>query len=179
MRLAYLRGEGSQESIDSAIAALEAAGSDRVVVDTSPRSRPQSSAAFLAFLHRMTPGDTLVVTDLSQLAQSTSVLVERLAGLIERDINVDTLSGELDTGDPATARTIQALAAFDKATRRPRTRQPRTGVLASNAGRPRRLSEQDLAKAREMIETDRRPVAAVARQLGISRATLYRSLRRG
>jgi len=82
MRIGYFRSEGSQAEIDRAIAALESAGSDRVMFDSTPRSRPESGAAFLAFLARLNPGDTLVVTDLGQVAQTTELLVERLADLI-------------------------------------------------------------------------------------------------
>lgn len=172
MRIGYLRSEGSQDDIDRASAMLEAAATDRVVFDTTPWNRPEASATFLGFLARMNAGDTLVVTHLGQLARTTERLVERLAELIDRGIRVETLSGELDTSDPAASRIIKTLRSFET-----RMRPPRGGT-AGVAGRPRRLSAEKIAEARRMIDAERRSVAEVARQLGVSRATLYRSLHR-
>jgi DNA invertase Pin-like site-specific DNA recombinase len=176
VRVGYLRSEGSQDEIDRAMAALEAAATDRVVFDSTPRNRPESSAAFVAFIARMNRSDTLVVTDLGQLARTMERLLERLADLIERGVRVETLSGELDTSDPAAGRTIMTLWSFETRTRNARNRS-RPGNTAG-AGRPRRLSAEAIGEARRMLEGERRSVAEAARRLGVSRATLYRALKR-
>jgi DNA invertase Pin-like site-specific DNA recombinase len=175
MRLAYLRREDGHEHIDRTIATLEAARCDRIVFDSTPPGRREASESLSAFLARMQPGDTLIVPHLGQLSRSSERLIGRLADLFERGIAVESLAGELDTADPATARCIIAL--HDLTTRlrgdreRPHTR-PTAGL-----GRPRRLTPEDLAGARRLIESEGRPVAEVARQFGVSRATLYRALK--
>src|SRR5690606_38377908 len=117
VRVAYLRGEISEAEMQTAMVALEEVGCDRVVVDSAPRHRPESRAALDSFIRRMQPGDDLVVTRLDQLAATTPRLLELLADLIEHGISVETLAGEIDTGQPETARTIRALWQFEQRAR--------------------------------------------------------------
>lgn len=175
MRLAYLRREGGKQDIDRAIAALEAVQCDRIVFDSTPPGRREASESLAAFLARMQPGDTLIVIHLGQLSRSTDRLIGRLADLFDRGIAVESLAGELDTADPATVRCIMAL--HDLATRLSSERARPPSRPTAGAGRPRRLGPEDIAGARRMVESEGRPVAEVARQLGVSRATLYRALK--
>jgi DNA invertase Pin-like site-specific DNA recombinase len=176
LRIAYLRGEGDDAEVQKAMAALEAAGCTRVVFDSTPRDRPESRAALLAFLERMKEGDDLVVTRLDQLATTTQLLIEILAGLGRRRITVETISGEIDTADPATQAIIEVLWKFEERLRNLRKTAMPLG-LEHGAGRPRRLDRAEIGRAREMIEAGR-GATDVARELGVSRATLYRSLKR-
>ena len=114
VRVAYLRSEGSEEDIQSAMAALEEVGCDRVVVDSSTGSRPEARTALLTFLNRMKPGDDLVVTRLDQLATSMPRLVEFLAAMMDRGISVETIAGEIDTADPTVSQLIKSLWAFEQ-----------------------------------------------------------------
>lgn len=177
MRIAYLRGEGSDDEVQQAMAALEIAGCDRVVFDSTPRDRPESRSALLAFLARMKEGDDLVVTRLDQLASTTPRLIEHLAGLLKRGITVETISGEIDTADPTTRRAIEALWRFEERSRNGGRIADALAGMGSTVGRPRRLAAAGLAHARQMIKHGG-SVAEVARELGVSRATLYRSLKR-
>ena len=158
--------------------ALEEVGCDRVVVDSTTGARPESRTALLSFLNRMKPGDDLVVTRLDQLATSMPRLVEFLAAMMDRGIAVETIAGEIDTADPTVSQLIKSLWAFEQRSRNG-TKTPRQATgHESGPGRPRRLASAEIEKAREMVEARGRPVAEVARELGVSRATLYRSLSR-
>ena len=178
MRVAYLRSEGSEEDIQSAMAALEEVGCDRVVVDSSTGSRPETRTALLTFLNRMKPGDDLVVTRLDQLATSMPRLVEFLAAMMDRGISVETIAGEIDTADPTVSQLIKSLWAFEQRARSGTKALRRSTGPDASPGRPRRLASAEIEKAREMVEAKGRPVAEVARELGVSRATLYRSFSR-
>jgi DNA invertase Pin-like site-specific DNA recombinase len=177
VRVAYLRSEGSEEDIQSAMAALEEVGCDRVVVDSSTGNRPESRTALQTFLNRMKPGDDLVVTRLDQLATSMPRLVEFLAAMMDRGIAVETIAGEIDTADPTVSQLIKSLWAFEQRARSGTRLPRRSGSVDASPGRPRRLANAEIEKAREMVDRGR-PVAEVARELGVSRATLYRSLSR-
>lgn len=177
MRIAYLRGEANEAEVETAMGALEKAGCDRVVFDSTPRHRPESRAALLAFLERMKAGDDLVVTSLDQIASTTPGLLEILAGLLARGITVETISSEIDTADATTAGIIRALWGFEE--RSHSGRKPAITLGAESvSGRPRRLAAAAIALARQMIEVDGRAASDVAIELGVSRATLYRSLKR-
>jgi DNA invertase Pin-like site-specific DNA recombinase len=176
LRIAYLRGEGGTDEIQTAMKALETAGCDRIVFDSTPRHRAESRAALLSFLAQMKEGDDLVVTNLDQLASTTPRLIEILASLVGRGITVETISGEIDTADPATSRILDTLWKFEE--RGHQGRKPAALIaLEPGAGRPRRLSATEITSARALIDGGR-PVAEVARELHVSRATLYRSLKR-
>jgi DNA invertase Pin-like site-specific DNA recombinase len=72
---------------------------------------------------------------------------------------------------------IKSLWAFEQRARTGTKALRRATGLDSGPGRPRRLANAEIEKAREMVDKGR-PVAEVARELGVSRATLYRSLNR-
>jgi DNA invertase Pin-like site-specific DNA recombinase len=117
------------------------------------------------------PGDTVVVPGLAHLAASLPQLVERLADLGARGVRLETLSGELDADNPAVAAALAALHAFAL-----RARPVRLSAAAP-AGRPRQMSEADTARARQLIEAGKRTIRDLASEFGVSRATLYRSLK--
>jgi DNA invertase Pin-like site-specific DNA recombinase len=177
IRVGYLRGGWDDSVVSQAVEALEAAGCTRVVVDSGPR-RAGSSPALSSMVGRMSPGDIVVVVELDHLAGSLQQLIERLAELAGRGIEVETLSGEIGRIDPALGALIQAIHAFSQRTRRRSVLARPAGEPPAHMGRPRRLMDDDLARARQMIETAGRPIEDVARELGVSRATLYRNLRK-
>jgi DNA invertase Pin-like site-specific DNA recombinase len=177
LRIAYLRGEGGNDEIQTAMKALETAGCDRVVFDSTPRYRAESRAALLSFLAQMKEGDDLVVTNLDQLASTTSGLIETLASLASRGITVETITGEIDTADPATSQLLATLWKFQERSHQGRKSPAALIALEPGPGRPRRLATAEIAAARAMIDGGR-PVAEIARELSVSRATLYRSLKR-
>lgn len=178
IRVGYLRGDWEDSVVSQAVEALEAAGCARVVVDSGPR-RTGSNPALSSMIGRMSPGDIVVVVELEHLAGSLQQLVERLADIAGRGIGIEALSGEIGRIDPPQAALMQAMHAFAERTRRRSVvARPPGEPPAHHIGRPRRLMADDLARARAMIETAGRPIEDVARELGVSRATLYRNLRK-
>lgn len=175
MRAGYLRGESEQAAVARAVAALEAAGCSQVVVESGPRGVAGANPAFAALVSRLQPGDVVVVVDLDHIAAGLQQLLDRLMDLASRGIEVQALSGEIDTVSPAVGGIIRALHAFGIRARSGRAVR-RIGPPQS-LGRPRRLLADDIMRARRLIEAGGRPISDVARELGVSRATLYRNLR--
>jgi DNA invertase Pin-like site-specific DNA recombinase len=101
----------------------------------------------------------------------------------ERGIELLFLSEQLDTTTPA-GRLIftvfAALAAFEREQLVERTRagMEAARVRGSQMGRPSVMPPERLAAA-QRLASDGVPVAAIARSLGVSRATVYRHLRDG
>ena len=125
---------------------------------------------------RLNEGDNLVVPTIDHLANNMPRLIEVLVSLMGRGITVSTVSGDLDTADPTTARLLEMLSKFEKQSER---RRHLTGMNKGHAGggRPRRLLATEIEVARARIEAGR-PISEVARNFGVSRATLYRNLKR-
>lgn len=141
--------------------------------------RPELTAA----LDYARPGDTLCVWKLDRFARSLIDLVTMVDTLRERGIGFKVLTGALANIDPGTAdgrlmlQVVGAMAEFERSLIKERTR---AGLDAAKAqgrtgGRPSVVDEDVLTVARAR-KAKGESVSAIAKALGISRATLYRHL---
>ncbi|MEV8602604.1 recombinase family protein [Streptomyces griseoviridis] len=162
--------------------ALTAAGCARIFEDKASgknTNRPELTAA----LDYARPGDTLCVWKLDRFARSLIDLVTMVDALRERGIGFKVLTGALANIDPGTAdgrlmlQVVGAMAEFERSLIKERTR---AGLDAAKAqgrtgGRPTVVDEDVLTVARAR-KAKGESVSAIAKALGISRATLYRHL---
>ncbi|ABS06165.1 recombinase family protein [Kineococcus radiotolerans] len=160
--------------------ALVAAGCAQVLTDMASgalTSRPQLEVA----LQGMGPGDTLVVWRLDRLGRSLRHLLEVVDGLAARGVGFRSLTESIDT-TTATGRLVLhlfgALAEFERDLVRERTE---AGLAAARSrgrrgGRPTVMTPAKIAAARAMLAGEAHSVRETAEALGVSRATLYRSL---
>lgn len=158
--------------------ALTAVGCSRVFFETASGAlsdRPQLNAA----LDYLRAGDTLVVWKLDRLARSINHLIATIENLQQLGCGFQSLTESIDTTTP-TGKLIfhvfGALTEFERSIIRERTL---AGLAAARArgrvgGRPRSLSSQDVAAAKALIRDGTLTIAEVARQVGVSDATLYK-----
>lgn len=160
--------------------ALRDAGCDEILVDTcsgATTSRP----ALDALLARLRPGDVVVVWRLDRLGRSLRHLIEVVSELDERGVGLRSLTESIDTRTPGGKLIFHifgALAEFERDLIRERTV---AGLEAARArgrrgGRPSVWTPEKLATARAMYESGEHDVSAIARVLGVSRASVYRGL---
>lgn len=141
-------------------------------------SRPQFDRALDALID----GDTLVITTLDRLGQSTQNMLSsadelrgRVAGL--RVLNLG--GGDVDTATPMGSMLftiMAALAQMEHETKRERVTDSiskRREAGKDLGGRPRQVTESQVRSAVRLVEGGE-PAAQVARDLGMSRATFYR-----
>jgi DNA invertase Pin-like site-specific DNA recombinase len=159
---------------------LTQAGCGRIFTDKASGAlvdRPQLAAA----LDYLRPGDTLTVWKLDRLGRSLRHLVDTVTALQQREVGFRSLQENIDT-TTATERLMfhvfAALAEFERDLIRERTQ---AGLAAARArgrlgGRKPVMTAEKLTAARRMYDSQNLPVAEIARVLGVSRATLYRSL---
>jgi DNA invertase Pin-like site-specific DNA recombinase len=143
-------------------------------------SRPEFDRA-IAALHA---GDTLVITTLDRLGRSTSNMLEladrlRTLGVSLRVLN---LGGDaVDTATPIGSMlftVMAALAQMELDIKRERvvdSVSKRRAAGLDLGGRREKFTRSQLEKARKLIDAGE-PATHVARDLGMSRATLYRRL---
>jgi len=177
MLIGYARVSTHDQNANLQRDALEAAGCARVFVETSSgiaRRRPELRAA----LRHAARGDVIVVWKLDRLARSMLQLIELVRSLDERGVGFVSLTENIDTTTPAGRLVLHifgALAEFERSIIIERTK---AGLEAARqrgrvGGRPRKLSDADQTRARELLEhTTARP-ADIARELGVSISTLY------
>lgn len=185
--IGYGRVSTSDQDASAQADALVAAGCSRVYLDKisgAVASRPQLDLA----LEALREGDRLVITKLDRLGRSLSNLIE-LSGLLDRrGVQLIVLSQQIDTSTPAGRmffHMIGAIAEFERELISERTRE---GLAAARrkgrvGGRPSALSTSQIGLVKDLYEaTDdegRRlhTVEYIAAEVGVSRATVYRSLR--
>jgi DNA invertase Pin-like site-specific DNA recombinase len=182
--IGYARVSTRAQDSDRQIADLLNAGvrRDDLYVDHgvsgSLSRRPQFDKA-LESLHK---GDTLIVTTLDRLGRSTSNMLTLADELRAREVNLRVLNlggGNVDTGTPMGSMVftvMAALAQMELEIKRERVNDSNTKRRAAGmdlGGRRPVFSDSQIANARRLIEQGQ-PASHVARDLGMSRATLYR-----
>lgn len=158
--------------------ALIAAGCERIFRESASgasRDRPELAKA-RDFLR---PGDVLVCWRLDRLSRSLTQLLATAEDLERRGIQLRSLQEQIDTTTPAGKMifaVMGALAEFERAIIRERTA---AGIAAARArgrigGRPRAVTDAKLLACKALLEDGSLSVEEVARQVGISAASVYR-----
>ena len=180
--LGYARVSTTDQDATLQVDALTAAGCYRVFVDTISGSLDQRPE-LTKLLDQLRPGDTLVVWRLDRLGRSIRHLIDQLTALQNKGIGFKSLQGTIDTTSPGgrlVFHVFAALAEFERDLIKERTN---AGLAAARArgrtgGRPPRLSPQQATAARRMYEQQDMTVEQIGQVLGVSRTTIYRTLKR-
>ena len=179
-RLGYIRVSSFEQHPDRQLDGLTV---DRQFLDRASgkdTQRPQL-AALLQFAR---DGDTVVVHSMDRLARNLDDLRRLVQDLTRRGVRVEFLKEGLTfTGDDAPLATLLlsvmgAFAEFERALLRERQRE---GIALAKQrgvyrGRAKRLSAEQVAALRQRVQAGETK-ARLARELGISRETLYQYLR--
>jgi hypothetical protein len=127
------------------------------------------------------PGDTLVVWNLDRLGRSLRHLVDTITSLADRGVGFRSLQEQVDTTTPGGKLVFHVFAAraeFERNLIRERTSAGLATAWARghHGGRPPVLSGHKRQVAHEMYRSGQYTVAAIAKTLGVSRASVYRHL---
>lgn len=181
---AYARVSTINQETQNQISEIAAAGfkvePHRIITETISGSvaiaqRPE----FARLLEKMEQGDVLIVTKLDRLGRNAIDVASTVANLEERGIRVHCLAlGGVDLTSSAgklTMGVINAVAQFERDLLIERTQAglARAKSEGKRMGRPPALSddEQELVRVALMVG---KPVAAIARDMGVSRQTIMR-----
>lgn len=181
--IGYARVSTREQNPDLQHDALTKAGCTKTFTDVASGAkadRPQLAAA-LAYLR---PGDVLVVWQLDRLGRNMRHLIDTVNALHERDVQFRSLRENIDTTTASgrlTFHLFAALAEFERDLLRERTAAGLTAIAGRRArgrrgGRPRKMTPEKIAVARQMYESQKYTVEQIARTLGVSRGTVYQHL---
>jgi DNA invertase Pin-like site-specific DNA recombinase len=184
--IGYARVSTRAQDTDRQIADLLAAGvrRDDLYVDHGVSGAHARRPQFDKALEAVHADDTLVVTTLDRLGRSTSNMLALADELRAQKVNLRVLNlggGNVDTGTPMGSMVftvMAALAQMELEIKRERVNDSNTKRRDAGmdlGGRRPTFSDSQIANARRLIEQGQ-PAAHVARDLGMSRATLYRRI---
>lgn len=183
MRIGYARVSTDGQSIDLQVDALQRFGCELIFRDEGQSGVRRSRPGLEQCLDRLTVGDDLVVWKLDRLGRSLPHLLEVVNDLDRRRIGLVSLSEAINTTSPGGVLVFHIMAALAQFERALISERTKAGMVSArlrgrHVGRPRKLDDGSVIAA--ISEADGMPggVAHAAMRLGVSRATVYRALKR-
>lgn len=184
--IGYARVSTKGQNADRQVTDLLGAGvrKDDLYVDHGVSGARASRPGFDQAVGALQEGDTLVVTTLDRLGRSTQTMLELTQELRQCGVGLRVLNlggGDVDTSTPMGSMVftvMAALAEMELEIKRERVTDSiakRRATGGDLGGRRQQFTDSQIRSARRLIEAGQ-PAAQVARDLGMSRATLYRRL---
>jgi DNA invertase Pin-like site-specific DNA recombinase len=126
-------------------------------------------------------GDVVIVWKLDRLARSLRQLIDTTILLNERGVELHSLTENINTTTPSGKLTFHIFAALSEFERDILRQRVNAGLKAARrrgrvGGRPKALGEADLKKARALLRSGDYTKTQVAKELEVSRHTLWRAL---
>lgn len=182
MLIGYARISSADQRLDLQLDALQRAGCERLFTDQASGGRHDRPGLTAAQSH-LRRGDTLMVWKLDRLGRSVRQLVELVAALEREGIHFASITDRIDTATPAGRFFFHVMAALAEMERDLIRERTRAGLHAAKArgrlgGRRPKLTPQQLAHAKKLLEDPETTGAEVAETFGVARSTLYRSIGR-
>ena len=174
----YARVSSIDQDLTIQQQALRAAGCRVIRAEKISGARRDGRTELQVLLDFVQPGDTLVVTRIDRLARSLKDLEDIVHELKGRGVTLRATEQPVDTGTAAGKAFLDMLGVFAEIeTNLRRERQLEGIALAKTRGVYRgRKPSIDAAEIKRLREQDRLGPTAIARRLGIGRASVYRAL---
>ena len=135
----------------------------------------------LRLLDHARQGDVVIVWKLDRLARSLRQLIDTMALFHERGVELQSLTEHINTTTPSGKLTFHLFAALAEFERDLLRQRVTAGLHAARqrgrvGGRPKALTADDLKKARALLRSGEYTKVEVAKELKVSRHTLWRAL---
>ena len=171
----YARVSTSEQDLSIQEAALRAAGCQTIRSEKKSGANRNSRTELQILLDFLREGDTLVVTRIDRLARSMKDLQDIVHELKGRGVALKATEQPIDTGTAAGKAFLDMLGVFAEFETNLRRERQTEGIEAAKArgvykGGKARIDPDAIRK----LAADGVKPAHIARQLGISRGTVYR-----
>jgi DNA invertase Pin-like site-specific DNA recombinase len=183
MKIGYARISTDEQSLALQRDALTAAGCVEVFEDRGVSGVAKKRPGLDAALARVGNSDVFVVWKLDRLGRSLPHLIETVRQLGGRGAGFTSLSESIDTTTAGGMLIFHMMGALAEFERDLIVQRVNAGIAAAkkrgkHMGRPRKLTPEQIAHAREVIEGGLQTQAGMAGLLGVDHSTLWRSMRR-
>ncbi|SFD66707.1 Site-specific DNA recombinase [Bacillus sp. OV194] len=181
MKIGYARVSTLDQNLDMQVDALKEAGCDKIYTEKLSGKRDDRSE-LTRCLDNLREGDTLVVYKLDRLGRSTFKLLELTAGFEKDDIDFVSIIDGIDTTTPVGKFFFRTMASIAELERDIIVERTQAGLKAARArgrigGRPS-IPQKEIERALKLYETKEYTVPEIVEMTGVSKATLYRSLKK-
>jgi DNA invertase Pin-like site-specific DNA recombinase len=178
MLIGYARVSSAGQSLEAQLEALQAAGCEKIYSEKRSGKTAADRTELAKALDQIRQGDTLVVTRLDRLARSVTDLHRIMEQLATEGVSFRCLQqGGVDTSTSTgklTLAILGAVAEFENDIRRERQRDGIERAKAKGVYRGRQPSiDPERVKA---LKAGGLGASAIAKELGIGRASVYRAL---
>ncbi len=184
MIFGYARVSTDDQETHLQIDALKEAGCERIF--SEKRSGARTDRPELARLLEQTrKDDIIIVWKLDRLGRSVRQLIETVEILDKAGVQLRSLTENIiDTTSPSGKLVFSIFALMAEFERDMLRQRTMAGLQAARkrgrtGGKPRALGTAALKKARVMLDSGQYTKNEVAKELGVSRHTLWRALKRG
>ncbi len=173
----YARVSTTDQDLTIQQEALRAAGCTVIRAEKITGTKRQGRQELELLLEFLREGDTLVVTRIDRLARSVKDLQDIVWELRSRGVNLKATEQPIDTSTAAGKAFLDMLGVFAEFETNLRRERQMEGITAAKVkgvykGRGKSINDDQI---RELIQAGAKP-SHVARDLGISRASVYRAL---
>lgn len=181
MIFGYLRIEPDTPECQDLVSLLEGEGCTRVFQDTElapVHEHPHLDKC----VQRLISGDVVIVPALDRFVHSVRKAILMMDAISKREASFISLAESIHIGPGQhvdMCEALDALAALDQKVVRLRTRSGiiRARTKGTRVGRPKKMSQDDLRVAVDLIQGRKLTKKAVAEKFGVSRVTLNNHLR--
>ena len=174
----YARVSSIDQDLSVQRAALKSAGCTVIRAEKASGASRKGRSELDTLMQFLRRGDTLVVTRIDRLARSLRDLQNLVHELREKGVHLRATEQPIDTSSAAGKAFLSMLGVFAEFETNLRRERQMEGIQAAKArgvykGRPRSI---DAAEIRRLLD-EGLGASAVARRLGIARASVYRLVR--
>ena len=181
MIIGYARVSTSDQDTTLQINALTASGCERIYQEYKSgksKDRPELTRC----LDALREGDILIVWRLDRLGRSLKDLIEIVSELESKGVGFQSLNESIDTTSSSGKLIFHVFAALSEFERSLIQERTKAGLAAARArgrkgGRPKKLSDDQIRKARAMLSDPMMTKSEVAGHFGVSRVTLNTALK--
>jgi DNA invertase Pin-like site-specific DNA recombinase len=179
MLIGYARVSTQDQNLELQREALLRAGCEKIFEDKVSGAQSDRPGLIKA-MEMLRVGDTFVVWKLDRLGRSVKQLIGWVSDLQAQGVQFHSLTDAIDTGTPSGRFFFNIMASLAEMERELTVERTRAGLetarwLGRKGGRRPKMTDSKLASARTLLATGV-PPKDVAKNLGVSIATLYRWL---
>ncbi len=182
MLIGYVRVSTSDQNLDLQLDALKRVGCDKIYKDIASGAK-DDRVGLTEVLNYIRKGDTLVVWRLDRLGRSLKHLIETINQINNQGSYFRSIQESIDTstsGGKLIFHIFGALAEFERDIIRDRTN---AGLDAARkrgriGGRPKIMDDKKIALAKSLLTDKTNSLNEICEILQVSKATLYRYLKK-